>query len=213
MNTIDTSTRWIQDLVQNEIHDEKSNHEITESLNQIKSEVRRSRKITDKILSLTRHSVPIIKEMQINEVIDDVLELLDRELRINNIKVIQDYDDHIPLIRSDPPQLRQVFQNILVRSLTSIKKDGKIVVTTRRRVGGVTVTVSDNGPGIPQKQLERLFDPSFTFKPGETDTGLGLSLSAGVLEKLGGRISVESEQGKGTSFIVELPFHGRTSST
>jgi two-component system NtrC family sensor kinase len=213
MATIDGAARWIQDLIQTDIPEGKGTHEILESLNQIKSEVKRTSKLTDRILNLTRHTVPIIKELQVNEVLDDVLELLERELRFNNIKVTQDYDDHLPLIRSDPPQLRQVFQNILVHSISSIQKDGEIVVSTRRRTGGATVTVTDNGPGIPKEQLEKIFDPSFVPRPGETGTGLGLSLSAGILGKLGGRISVQSEPGKGTSFIVELPFHARGSNS
>jgi two-component system NtrC family sensor kinase len=212
LSAIDVAAGWIHDLAQGETV-EKANvdQEIRESAGRIKSEVKRGRKVTDRILTLTRPTVPIIKEVQINEVLDDVLALLDREVKERGIMILREYDDHLPLVRSDPPQLRQAFQNIMAYSIASLEGEraGRIRLSTARRPSGVTATVTDNGPGIPREQLARLFEPRTGPLGVDAQGGVALAVSASILERLGGRLSVLSEPGKGTSFVVELPFHAR----
>jgi two-component system NtrC family sensor kinase len=131
------------------------------------------------------------------------MELLDRELHFNRIAVRREYAEAVPLVHTDPSQLRQVLQNLVVNALTAIGKDGVITLTLRAAEEQVTVAVADTGPGIPREKLERIFDPLFTAKPD--GTGLGLSIGAGILKKLGGTLSVESELGKGSVFTVQIP--------
>jgi two-component system NtrC family sensor kinase len=196
---IDITTTWIKDLTH-----KGSSNEIENSLDQIKSEVSRSRKSIDKFLRFIRPGQPVITEVNINEILDDLLEFLSSELHFKNVKVKQDYQDHIPGIRSDHSKLRQVFQNIVLNAVSAVGKDGEISLTTRADQNGVTVYVTDNGPGIPEDNIDKIFDPLFTTKP--EGTGLGLSICLNIIEKLGGSISVRSEAEKGATFIINLPF-------
>ncbi len=198
---IDVATTWIHDLTRVD--------EIEKSLDQIKSEVLRSRKSIDKFLRFIRPSHPVITEVNINEILDDLLEFLVSELDFKNIKVKRDYQDHLPIIRSDNSKLRQVFQNIVLNAVSAVEKDGEISLTTNADRNGVTVTVADNGPGIPEENIDQVFDPLFTTKP--EGTGLGLSICLNITQKLGGSISVRSEAGKGASFIIQLPFQFKLS--
>jgi two-component system NtrC family sensor kinase len=124
---------------------------------------------------------------------------------LKKIRVKKDYEDNLPGIRSDHSKLRQVFQNIVLNAMTAVEKDGEISLTTRAVQNGVAVTIADNGPGIPEENMENIFDPLFTTKP--EGAGLGLSICLNILQRLGGHISVKSEPEKGAVFTVELPLH------
>jgi two-component system NtrC family sensor kinase len=203
LSNIDMVVSWLQDLSSRDLTKERNRDEIRESLNQIKAEVSRGRRTTDKFHKATRRSLPMIKEVRVNDLLEEILDLLERELKFNMITVRRDYEDPLPLIRSDPTQLRQVFQNLILNAVTAIQREGEITLAIRGRGEGVMVSVADTGPGIPRETIGKIFDPQFTAKPD--GTGLGLSISAGILQKLGGRISAESEQGKGATFTVEIP--------
>ena len=102
-----------------------------------------------------------------------------------------------------------MFQNIVLNAVSAIGEDGEISLTTRADENGVTVTVADNGPGIPEENIDRVFDPLFTTKP--EGSGLGLAICLNILQCLGGSISVGSEAGKGASFIIQLPYQFKLS--
>jgi two-component system NtrC family sensor kinase len=195
---IDTAAACIQDLVQK---DHPAG--IAESLAQIRSETARSRASIDKFMRFTRMTDPMIQELKVNEVLDDLMAFLDKELRLSNIGVIRNYADSIPGIRSDPFELRQVFQNLILNAIDAIQNNGEITLTTRRQGDEVVVTVADSGPGIPEEHLPKIFEPLFTTKPG--GTGLGLAICADILERLGGRIRVHNSPGGGACFVVTLP--------
>lgn len=208
LSNIDLVVRWIRDLLNRDLSQRENRNEIRESLNQIASEVMLTRMTADKFIKSTRRDLPVIREIEINGVLDDILDLLDRELHFKKITVERDYQDTLPRFRSDSSQVRQVFQNLILNAVTAIKGEGRIVLTTRAGDKAVTVTVADNGPGILREHLGRIFDPLFTTNP--ESTGLGLSICAEILQRLGGRISVSSEPGKGSSFVVELPLEFRS---
>lgn len=176
---------------------------ITESLDQLRSEVARSRTSIDKFLRFTRSAEPIIKALNVNEVLDDLVEFMDKELRFNNIRVVRSYEDSLPAIRSDPSGLRQVFQNLILNAVAAIQTNGEISLTTRRQPDNVIVTLADTGPGIDAAHLAKIFEPLFTTKPG--GTGLGLPICADILERLGGQISVHNQPQGGACFVVSLP--------
>ncbi|RPH88990.1 MAG: GHKL domain-containing protein, partial [Desulfobacteraceae bacterium] len=110
-------------------------------------------------------------------------------------------------ITSDSSQLQQVFLNILNNAIDAIGKKGKVMIKTRSlpKNSELSVEITDNGPGIPKEKVDKIFDPFFTTKEVGKGTGLGLSIVFSILEKLGGRIMVASEEGKGTTFTIYLP--------
>jgi signal transduction histidine kinase len=101
--------------------------------------------------------------------------------------------------------LNQVFLNLLMNACDVLDDGGTITVKTERTDGGVRLTFRDDGPGIPPEVQGLIFDPFFTTKPVGQGTGLGLSLSHGIIERHGGHIRVSSEVGTGTDFVIDLP--------
>ncbi len=203
LSNMDLVLSWVDDLAQGDLSGEESRTEVRESLKQVRSEVVRARRATDKFLKSTQSSLPIIREVRVQELLDEILELLERELHFNRIAVRREYQDPFPPVQSDPSQLRQVFQNLIVNAVTAIGKDGTITLAVQGGEEKLSIRVGDTGPGIPKERLEKIFEPMFTTKPD--GTGLGLSIGASILKKLGGEISVTSEIGKGAVFTVEIP--------
>lgn len=177
--------------------------ELAESISQLRSEAAHSRKSIDKFLRFTRSAEPIIKALNVTEVLDDLAEFLDKELRFNNIRLVRSDEDSLPVIRSDPSGLRQVFQNLILNAVAAIQTNGEISLTTRRQNDNVVVTVADTGPGISEEHLARIFEPLFTTKTG--GTGLGLPICVDILERLGGGIAVHNRPEGGACFVVSLP--------
>jgi two-component system, NtrC family, sensor kinase len=203
LSNIDLVLSWVDDLAQGDLSAEESRTEVRESLRQVRSELVRARRATDKFLKSTQSSLPIIREVRVQDLLDEIVELLDGEFHFNSIRIKREYQDPLPPVQSDPSQLRQIFQNLIVNALTAIGQDGVITLTVQGSEDRVTIGVGDTGPGIPKGKLDEIFDPLFTSTPD--GTGLGLAIGAGVLEKLGGKISVKSEIGKGAVFTVEIP--------
>jgi two-component system NtrC family sensor kinase len=135
--------------------------------------------------------------------IESTLTLVHHELK-NRIQVVKDYGD-IPSVRCHPNQINQVFMNMLVNGSQAIKGEGTISIRTFREGDIVSVQFSDTGVGIPAENLPRIFDPGFTTKGVGVGTGLGLSICFKIVQDHGGRIDVESEVGKGSTFTIRLP--------
>lgn len=141
---------------------------------------------------------------------EDLHHCLDSTLNIvaNEIKykaqVVKDYGT-LPLVPCEPTQISQVFLNLLVNAAHAIEKKGTITLRSREEPGWAVFEVADTGSGIRPDQLNRIFDPFFTTKAVGEGTGLGLSLSYGIVQKHGGKIEVESKLGVGTTFRVFLP--------
>lgn len=135
--------------------------------------------------------------------IDSTLLLLNSKIK-NKIDVIKEYGD-IPEIKCFPNQLNQVFMNILVNAVHAIPEYGKIWIKTYSDNEKIYIKIKDNGNGIKKENLEKIFDPGFTTKGVGIGTGLGLSIVYNIIEKHNGKIYVESEEGKGTEFTIEIP--------
>jgi signal transduction histidine kinase len=143
------------------------------------------------------------KEVNINENLESTLSLLQHELR-DRIQVWKDYFE-LPPLACYPNRLNQVFMNLLVNAIQSISGKGEIRIRTSLENQKILVEISDSGSGIKEEHLERIFDPGFTTKGVGVGTGLGLSISARIIQDHRGSISVQSQVGKGTTFIISLP--------
>jgi two-component system NtrC family sensor kinase len=180
--------------------------ELQGSVNEIVQQVDRCTEITRNLLDFARKRDPVIQAVEVNRIIENMTMLVEKEARHNNITIVRHYDETLPAIYSDAPQLRQVILNFLTNATHAIGKDGVVTITTRlSNADAVDIVISDTGCGIPAAYLSKIFDPFFTTKPAGQGTGLGLSICHGIILRLGGRITVASQVGQGAEFTITLP--------
>jgi PAS domain S-box-containing protein len=182
--------------------------DLKEDLNKIRSEAERCHRIVQSLLRFARRHKPGKIYTNINEVIENTLELMAYELKVNNIEVIKELDMNLPFTMVDPYQLQQVLLNLInnaYHAMITDKGKGRLVVKSCQSQQKIIISVIDNGAGISAENLPKIFDPFFSTKESGEGTGLGLSLSYGIIKEHQGEISVESKLGKGSTFIVTLP--------
>jgi two-component system NtrC family sensor kinase len=177
-----------------------------EYLQTIHSEIFRCKTILKSLLDFARPSAGTFRSIDINEVIKEVLLLLQhRTSRLQHTLTLELNRD-LPRIHADAGNLRQLLMNLLLNAIYFTPEGGSIRITTDRDENdGIRMFVTDTGPGIPPDRIGKVFDPFFTTKPVGEGTGLGLTICHRIVEEHGGTIDVESEPGKGTSFIIRLP--------
>jgi two-component system NtrC family sensor kinase len=143
----------------------------------------------------------------INHILLECVSLVEKQALFHNIEIEMDFVGSLPLIKVDPTQIQQVFMNMIINASDAMEGGGKLTLETRFDPveKSVIVIVSDTGHGIKEEDMPRLFDPFFTTKEVGHGTGLGLAISYGIIRAHNGTVSVESEVGKGTSFIISLP--------
>ncbi|MGC8872969.1 MAG: GAF domain-containing protein [Chloroflexia bacterium] len=173
-------------------------------------EARRAGDIVRDLLDFARQVRPCQVPTDLNEVLRQTLALTRTRLERNGIAVEESYAEGLPLLPLDAGRMKQVFLNLIQNAAQAMPNGGALRISTMRAGEEVAVTVSDTGVGMPPEVLEHLFEPFFTTKPG--GTGLGLSVSLGIVQEHGGRITVESALGKGSSFTVWLPLAGQEGS-
>jgi signal transduction histidine kinase len=171
----------------------------------IEESVDRCSQVTHRLLGFSRR-MDIRKELiDLEHLMKEVVGFVGKEAEHRNISVSYDVAANVPSIESDRGQLQQVFLNIVNNGIAAVKDGGKINITILSQdLSSVAVKVTDNGSGIPRENLQNIFEPFFSTK-GQFGTGLGLSITKDIIEKLGGRIDVESEENVGTTFTVILP--------
>jgi signal transduction histidine kinase len=176
-------------------------------LRMVEKETKRCKSIIDNLMRFARQEKAEKSPTNVNEVVEDALAIVRHQLELNQVRPEADLDTTLPLLSANANQLQQVFINFLVNAQQAMEgKKGTIRITTRRAEGNtVELRFADTGPGIPEEIRKRLFEPFFTTKPVGKGTGLGLSVSYGIIKDHAGEITVESEVGKGTTFVVRLP--------
>jgi two-component system NtrC family sensor kinase len=187
--------------------------ERTSDARRISQEAERAGRIVKNLLQFSRETKSERRAVDLNEVIERTLALRSYELRLENIDVELALDPALPQTLADAAQLQQVALNLLMNSEQAIvmargeeTRSGRILIRTRRVADDrLAMEVSDDGPGIAPEILSRVFDPFFTTKPPGIGTGLGLSIVGGIVREHGGQVSVDSLQGRGATFTVELP--------
>lgn len=199
---------WIRDLLAEEDLAKSENFdEFEDAVRKIDNHVDRAKKVTHRLLGFARRMEPIRERVDLNRVLAETIDFLNNEAHYRNIEICTEFDPNLPQTTSDSSQIQQVVLNILNNAIDAIGKAGSIQIKSCYRDDDkeLAVMISDNGPGIPQDVITKIFDPFFTTKEYGMGTGLGLSISYSIIEKLGGRLLVESEVGKGTTFTICLP--------
>jgi signal transduction histidine kinase len=150
-----------------------------------------------------------VRKIDLHDSIESTIRLLSRYYGLGQIKLIRDYGT-LPLVNCYAGQLNQVWTNVLVNAAQAVQSDGEVRISTRVEGQRVLIVISDNGCGIPADQLHKIFDPFFTTKQVGEGTGLGLSIIYGIIEKHGGSITAESEEGSGARFTISIPISTNT---
>ena len=187
------------------------NEEQQQAAETIQNEGRRAAKIVNNLLTFARQHPPERSPVNINQVLRDTIALRRYAMQSGQVQVDTQLDDGLPPTWADPTQLQQVFLNLLTNAEHAVGQNSgakRVQIRTARAGAMILVSIGDNGPGIPDDQRDRIFNPFFTTKPVGQGTGLGLSLTDGIVREHGGRIRVESAPGAGATFIVELPLVG-----
>lgn len=177
-------------------------------LSVIVSETNRARKITHDLLHFARRREPRREPLNVHDLVLRSLALLRGKIADAGVVVETVFDSSLPPIWADGDQLTQVFMNVVANAVDAMPEGGRLVARAEARDGGaphVAVSFQDTGLGIHPDQLARIFEPFYTTKPERQGTGLGLSVSLGIVKNHGGRLEVESEPGKGTTLVVLLP--------
>jgi two-component system NtrC family sensor kinase len=172
----------------------------------IYNQAERIRKIVGNLLEFSRQMKPELQEWDIGEIVDFVLSLVSNQLMISNVKPHLNIAEGLPPVYVDASQIEQVLVNLFINAMQAMPKGGDLFINTSYDPQGDTLIleVRDTGTGINKENLPHVFDPFFSTK-GTKGTGLGLSVSYGIVRQHHGDITVESEEGKGTSFIIKLP--------
>jgi PAS domain S-box-containing protein len=176
-------------------------------LNVAKGEIGRLDYIITQFLQAIRPNPPQMKPAALNEVVLKTLELLRPELDNRGVTVKNKLARQLPVSAIDPTQIQQVLVNLIKNAIQAMTKGGTLTLQTGEGADGVWFSVTDTGGGIPQEQLNRIFEPFYTTK--KKGSGLGLMIVQRIVRAHGGRIELESEVGRGTIFRVWLPLHER----
>ncbi len=175
----------------------------------IYAEAERASKIVSNLLTFARRRRAQKEPSNLNTLIERVLELRNYDLRVRNIDVALELDGALPETMVDANQIQQVFLNIIINAEQAMRGDdeaaGRLRIRTNAERGNVVVAFEDSGPGMSAETVRRIFDPFFTTKDAGEGTGLGLTISYGIIDDHGGRIWAQSTPGRGTTFFVQLP--------
>jgi PAS domain S-box-containing protein len=183
----------------------EGNEELRADCEVILRETLRCREIVRNLLDFAKQSEPRFRMANLNEVVEHTLALVERLATFKDVEIDQSLAGNLPPVSGDPYQLQQVVLNLLVNSAEGMGGKGKVRIVTSLAEDGRTcrISVHDNGPGIPEEAIGRIFEPFFSTK--KSTHGLGLAVSWGIVERHGGRIEAENRPDGGATFRVILP--------
>jgi two-component system NtrC family sensor kinase len=199
---------WMGDLMEEMMFDESERQaEFENSIEQIRTQGKRCKEITYKLLSFARQTDTAVDDVDIVKLLEELVALSSQRAKYGMVEIHTNLEENLPSLRASASELQQVFFNLINNAIDAMEhQGGTLTMSCRRENNLVVIKVSDTGKGIPEANLGRIFDPFFTTKPLGKGTGLGLSICYGIIDKLSGKLEVESTVGKGTSFLVSIPF-------
>ncbi len=165
----------------------------------------RASEIVNNLLNFSRTGAAEFAPVNLNQVVEETLSLAAHPFKTSRVNVIKHLQDDLPAVLGSANRLQQVFLNLFLNARDAMPSGGILEVRTGSQNGSVEVEITDTGAGIPRENVHRIFDPFFTTKGSGRGTGLGLSVSYGIIKEHAGRIDVRSTPGKGTSFHLEFP--------
>jgi signal transduction histidine kinase len=177
-----------------------------ESARTLLAEISNLKAIIGRFSEFSKMPQPQLQAVQINEILRNVLQLFQAQLtapRRSPIKCKLDLDENMGPVAADPELLHRAFSNLVLNAMDAMPSGGTLTLRSRRSDGRVIAEVSDTGTGLTREECERIFTPYYTSK--QHGTGLGLAIVQSVVSDHGGRIGVQSEPGRGTTFVIELP--------
>jgi two-component system NtrC family sensor kinase len=177
----------------------------TKVLEKIERQTFRAAKIVNGLLNLSRPAQVDSGPADVNAVINDVLSLLEHQLKTGSIQVRKELSPESPIVQGIEYKLQQVFLNLFLNARDAMPRGGWLTIVTKSDGTTATVEVGDTGSGIPEDQLSRIYDPFFSTKEIGKGTGLGLSITYGIVQEHGGTITCDSVVGQGTRFTLTLP--------
>ncbi len=225
LNPLNIISGHVQALMLERQNDESLN----EDFESIMEEIGRIEKIVGGLLKFSRKEDMELTYSDINEELESVLSIMEKDMQIDNVHVIRKFSEDLPKIKIDANRMRQVFLNLTNNARHAMERGGNLTVTTefhvrelkqnRRKTdiktnpdkipviqrNFIRIICADTGTGIKEEDMVKLFDPFFTTKPEDQGTGLGLSVCYTIIEKHSGSIEVESKYGEGATFQIDLP--------
>ncbi len=174
-------------------------------LKKIEQQAFRAAGIASSLLNFSRQRDGDYKQLDVTDMLGETLELFEPHLRGRRIDLVRRIEGPLPPINGNRGRLQQVLMNLLLNAVDAMPHGGAMTVQARAASGRVRIEVSDTGVGIPSELLEKIYDPFFTTKPRGQGTGLGLSVSYGIVKEHAGTLTAESSPGEGSRFIVSLP--------
>jgi len=201
-NPLTTVSGWLQIMLGETAADDKRRG----ALELVGGEVGRIANIIHHLLSFGRRVPAEEGRVSLNGVLSDVLELVEYQIRSDNIQIVLSLSEDLPPVTGDANQLKQVFLNIIVNARQAMRDGGVLTVTTRvTEDGSGEVTIGDTGCGMSPEMTERIFEPFYTTKTEEGGSGIGLFLCRNIARDHGGALAVSSRPGEGSTFILTLP--------
>ena len=181
-------------------------------LDLMETETRRVTRIIGNLLAFARQSKIAVTRFDVNEIIEQTLMLNANLLRLNKIRIIEDLERNLPLIEGSEDQIQQVVMNLISNAVESMAQaPGKrltLKTASIRDKNAVKMQIMDTGAGIPKAYISKIFEPFFTTKKKGKGVGLGLSVVYGIIEEHGGKMYVDSTEGRGTCFTITLQTAG-----
>ena len=180
---------------------------ILKQIHSIENAVHRAGTITHRLLGFARYMDVTIEKLDIRKVIDEVLVFLKKEANYKGININIDVAPDVPPMVTDHGKLQQILLNLITNAFTALDEGGKLDIIVRKLKGEekVSITVRDTGCGIPEENIKLIFEPFFSTNTEKGNTGLGLAITYGLIQEIGGQLELESRVGEGSSFIVTLP--------